>query len=231
MEGDVSAAVVTGHHEFDVPEFERAFRAMPDVDHYTQSLGNFVADAGDVREVYDAVVFYNFHRPSCAGNTIGEDTVEAIRRLGEAGQGVVVLHHGLLAYPEWDRWSDLCGIADRSFDYHQDRTVDVQITELDHPITAGVEPWTMTDEVYDMAGPSDQDTYASDVLLTVQHPESLDALAWTRTYDNSRVFCFQSGHDARVFSDHRFREVLRRGIHWSAENHRSDEYTPIRNRS
>ena len=41
-------------------------------------------------------------------------------------------------------------------------------------------------------------------------------LAWTRTHNNARVFCFQSGHDNQTWQNRAFREVLSRGIHWTA---------------
>jgi type 1 glutamine amidotransferase len=50
----------------------------------------------------------------------------------------------------------------------------------------------------------------------VDHPKSMKHLAWTRTYQRSRVFCCQSGHGPAAWEDVNFREVLRRGIFWSA---------------
>ena len=60
----ITAAVITGEHNFDVPGFQAAFRGMTDVDAYPQALENFVADQGGVRDEYDVLVFYNFHRPA-----------------------------------------------------------------------------------------------------------------------------------------------------------------------
>ena len=59
----IKAAVITGGHFFDVPGFHAVFRSMTDVDFYPQTLGDFVADAGKVREHYDGLVFFNMHIP------------------------------------------------------------------------------------------------------------------------------------------------------------------------
>ena len=37
----------------------------------------------------------------------------AIEHLGQTGQGIVILHHALLAYPQWPVWREIVGIADR----------------------------------------------------------------------------------------------------------------------
>ena len=117
-----------------------------------------------------------------------------------------------LAFPEWDEFVKICGIEDRSFGYHIGERVKVHIADADHPITAGVTDWEMTDETYSMKSPGKD----SHVLLTVDHPKSMEVVGWTRAYRNSRVFCFESGHDNRTYRVPQFREVLTRGIRWVA---------------
>lgn len=203
----VTAAVITGEHRFDVPGFQAAFRSMADVDVYPQDLDNFVADLGGVRDAYDVLVFYNFHRPAP-----DERTTAALESLGETSQGIVVLHHALLAFPEWPRWSEICGIDDRTFGYHMNQQVPVQVADPEHPITAGLADWELPDETYTMSSAEE----GSRILLTTDHALSMRTLAWTRRFGKSRVFCFQSGHDNDAFADAGFRTVLHRGIRWAA---------------
>ena len=204
----IKTAVITGQHAFDVPGFHGLFRNISEIDFYLQDLENFAADAGKVRDQYDALVFYNFHRV-----TPDEGRVrEAIEQLGEDGTGILVLHHAILAFPEWQLWSDLCGIQDRSFGVQIDETVHVDIVDSQHPTTQGLDPWEMVDEIYIMADPAED----SELLLTTDHPDSMKTLAWARQYKNARVFCCQSGHDDQVFSDPNFRTVISQGIQWLA---------------
>ncbi len=79
-------------------------------------------------------------------------------------------------------------------------------------ITKGLSDWEMGDETYTMKSAGED----SAILLTTQHPDSMDVLGWARTYQNSRIFCLQSGHDNVTYSNPNFREVLQRGIHWCA---------------
>lgn len=207
-ESDLMVALITGGHPFDVPNFLALFRSMPGVDCYPQDIENFAMDWGGVRKQYDALVFYNMHMQQPAEGPIAN----LLRELGETRQGLVVLHHALLAFPNSPEWTEMVGISDRSFGYHMGQEVAVEIADASHPITQGMTGWRMPDETYTMAdaGPG------SRVLLTTHHPLSMCTLAWTRTYRNARVFCFQSGHDNRTWSHPSFREVLARGIRWSA---------------
>ena len=189
------------------PGFQAAFRSMPDVEAYPQDLDNFVADLGGVRDAYDVLVFYNFHRPAP-----DERTAAALESLGETSQGIVVLHHAILAFPEWPRWSEICGIDERTFGYHMNQRVPVHVADPAHPITAGLTDWELPDETYTM-GSADE---GSRVLLTTDHALSMRTLAWTRRFGKSRVFCFQSGHDNDAYADPGFRTVLHRGIRWAA---------------
>ena len=153
--------------------------------------------------------FNNFHRPYPT-----EDQAKAILGLAERGQGVVILHHAILAFPEWSAYSDMCGIDERAdFDYSPRETLQVQIADPTHPITEGMTDWEMGDETYIMKSAGDD----SSILLTVDHPKSMEVLGWAREYGNSHIFCLQSGHNDVTYSNPNFRKVLRRGIAWCAK--------------
>ena len=199
-------AVVTGEHGFREKDFDAVFKNMEGIDFLREDLDIFVDDPN--QKDYETVVFYNFHRPYPT-----EAQAEAILGLTERGQGIVILHHAILAFPEWDVFSDMCGITERAdFDYFPKQTFHVHVSDHKHPITAGLSDWEMGDETYTMMSAGDD----SITLLTTDHPDSMDVLGWSREYGKSRVFCLQSGHDNVTYSNPNFREVLRRGIVWCA---------------
>lgn len=203
----VMTAVVLGAHLIEVPGFTKLFRSLPGVDAYPQSIEDWASDLAHVRDKYEVVIFYNINR------TPTNDTVKAaLESLGDTQQGILMLHHGMLAFREWQLWSDIVGIQDRRFTYHPGEIVQVEIADPDHPITRGLAPWSMIDETYVMDEASD----GSHILLTTPHPKSLRTLAWTRQYRNARVFCLASGHGTETYEDQNFRTVLARGIHWLA---------------
>jgi uncharacterized protein len=208
----IQTAVVTGRHPYDVRGFYRAFASMPDIDAYIQHMEDFISDPG--RASYDVVVFYNFHQetPGAESNWWDQNMLPALSALGETKQGILVMHHAILAFPGWDYWADLVGITDRKFGYHIGEQLTIDIADPDHPITGGLSSWTMTDETYDMASAGE----GCHVLLTTDHPKSMKTIAWTRQHRESPVLCLESGHDDATYSDESFREVLARGIRWLA---------------
>ena len=121
-------AVVTGNHNFDVPGFQRMLDSIPESVCYLQDLDNFVADLGQFNDRYRTVVFYNFHQLTpVASDRLGASTIDAIDRLSENGQGLLILHHAILAFPKWEVWNRIVGISDRSFGYDPDQVVQTDI--------------------------------------------------------------------------------------------------------
>jgi uncharacterized protein len=200
-------AVLTGGHAYDVPNFHKLFRSLPGLDVYIQSVEDFVFTPEAVRDWYDVVVSYHMLTQGPEG-----PFKTALEHLGTTEQGLVVLHHALLAYPAWPFWSELVGIANRKFWFYEGRHVKVQVVNPQHPITRGLQSWEMVDETYTMADAGD----GSEILLKVDLPKSMKTIGWTRHFRKARVFCLQSGHDNRTWVNAHFREVLRRGILWTA---------------
>jgi len=215
MDAMLKLAVVTGGHSYDVPNFHQLFRAIGDgMDIYIQNMDDFASSSADVRQGYDVVLFYIMlmNGPSDEGNPwYAGKPKTALETLGQTAQGIVMLHHALLAYPQCSLINELTGISERSFGYHIGETVTTHVADTKHPITHGMTDWTMTDETYTMADAGE----GSHVLLTCDHPKNMKTLAWTRQYGQSRVFNYQSGHDNETWKNLNFRTMLRRGIQWA----------------
>jgi type 1 glutamine amidotransferase len=210
-DGPLRVAVVTGGHAFDVVSFTDMFRDLEGIRAYVQHMDDFVGSKRDLRDRYEVILFYTMLREG------PEDALRAVlSRPTERGQGIVMLHHAVLAYPDWVFWDDLVGIVNRhvddSFQYHHDQRLSMHVADPDHPITAGIADWDLIDETYVMNEPGPQ----SHLLLATEHPRSMKAIAWTRSSGKSRVFCHQGGHDEQAFADLGFRRLLRAGIFWTA---------------
>ena len=213
----LQVAVVTGGHSYDVPNFHRFFRQFTTMDVYIQHMQDFAASSQAVREAYDVVLFYimlkdgpsDEGRPGYAGKPH-----TALSQLGQTKQGIFLLHHAILAYPEWPVWQALTGIETpwADFDYAHDERLTFQVTDPNHPITENLQNWAMIDETYTMP---DTDT-DSQILLSVDHPRSMRHIAWTRQYRHSPVFCLQSGHDKQTWGNENFQQMVERGILWCA---------------
>ena len=214
MDGKIKTAVITGKHPFDVPAFHTAFRSMTEIDFYPQDMEDFAADIGERQAEYDVLLFFNFHQetPGSSGSAADEATKAALDTLGDSEQGIFILHHALLAYPDWPPWARLVGLQAPSWRVHMDINLEIQVANPNHPITEGLNNWTMLDETY-VVGEPDGD---SEILLFTEDPKSMRSIAWARRYKNARVFCFQSGHDHNAYENPNFRRVVSRGIQWAA---------------
>jgi type 1 glutamine amidotransferase len=215
QEDAIRCAVVTGGHGYDVPNFQRFFRGLSGIDAYIQHMDDFASARASARDRYDVVLFYTMLMEGPAddgGPWYAGRPKTALEHLGETEQGIVVLHHAILAYPQWPVWNEMVGIQKRSFDHYPEQTLHVDIANAVHPITAGLNAWEMEDETYIMDEPGAD----SDILLTADHPKSMRAIAWTRLHKQARVFCIQSGHDNLTWSNPNFGEIVARSIRWVA---------------
>ena len=211
----IRLAVVTGRHPYDVVGFQELFRSIPGVDAYIQHLEAFATSPSAQRAEYDVVLFYNMHfdTPAKKDPWYELGTREAYEQLGDAKQGIFVMHHALVAFPDWPLYDEIVGVRERRTDAFAEELLRVQVAAPDHVITKGLSDWEMVDEVYAMP---DAGT-GNEILLTAEHPKSMKTIAWTRQYKASRVFCLQSGHDAKTFQNQNFRHVVSQGIAWCAE--------------
>jgi type 1 glutamine amidotransferase len=137
----------------------------------------------------------------------------AIERAVRQGQGIVILHHALLAWEKWDLWNALIGFDNRNFRYKEGLELAVQVADQTHPITDGMSDFDIIDEGYVLHG--DYDGQGT-VLLAVDHEDAMSQVAWARKHDGCRVFCLALGHDNQAWTNPAFRNVLRNGITWSA---------------
>lgn len=211
MSEKIKVAVVTEFHPVDMINFHQMLWKFDDCECYVQSM-DMLANDPDNNQKYDVVMFYNLSIPLLEDGNVIKAYLENV--LGKNGQGVILLHHGICCYHGWDVWKELSGVADRRFKYHWDQIVDYKMELPEHPILAGVSDFTMQDETYTMSEP---DYGENTVLITTEHPNSMKTIAWVRKYGDARVFCYESGHDNKAYTNENFLKVLHNAIRWCAK--------------
>ncbi|CAO3363520.1 ThuA domain-containing protein [Azospirillum palustre] len=130
------------------------------------------------------------------------------------GGGLLGLHTALICFDDWPDWTDLLGGAwvwGRSA--HPPRgPVTLVPTDHPHPLTAGLPPFTVTDEAYgdfDLAG---------DVRpLALVAPEGGRAwpALWARDAGLGRVVADTLGHDRASLEHPAHRQILTRAALWA----------------
>ncbi len=97
----------------------------------------------------------------------------------------------------------------------------VNITNSEHPITAGIEDFDMHSEQYYMhVDPSNN--VLADTTFNGDHASWIDGtvmpVVWTRSYGKGKVFYSSLGHVVGDFDVPEAREIVRRGLLWAVDS-------------
>ena len=87
----------------------------------------------------------------------------------------------------------------------------VNIDDHEHPVTRGIEPFTVQDEIYMSAWDPTVHVLASATWSDRPHP-----MAWTHQYGEGRVFYTTLGHGPSTFENPTMQRLLANGVNWAA---------------
>jgi len=219
--------IVTGGHGFDKPNFYKMFDEMPNI-RYDQAELPKEMDllAPGLEKKYDMVLTYDMNNFP----TITAEQREQFAALVEAGMPLLVMHHSLCGHDNWSVYRKMIGgqylhkpieIDGKSYPastYKHDIDIEVQIVDKEHPITRGIENFTIRDEGYGKL-------YIREgvhVLLKTDHPEATAELAWTTRYGKAPIFAIALGHDKKAYDNPNLRQILHQGILWCIKETRKN---------
>lgn len=211
----INVLVVTGGHGFKPATFYKLFEDNPEITH-TIAAEKTGAEAYDREDLlsFDAIVLYDFQRE------LTDAQKAKFLSLFDKGVGVVVLHHALLSYQTWPEYERIAGgkylldnekVGDKvtpASTYQGNVNIDVKLIAKDHPVTAGLSDFTVSDEIYRGVRTTSDIT----TLLTAEDKP----LAWVRTEKQSRVVGIVIGHGP-AYADANFQRLLRQSIRWVAK--------------
>jgi len=170
-------------------------------------------------ERYSAVCFFT------SGELLVSDAQKAaLLGFVRSGGGFVGIHSAAATFSFWPDYLDLIGGRFNGHPWHQ--LVTIEVTDPDDPLV-GVfgRAFEIEDEIYQIG---DFDYKGSRVLLRldslsvdlsasgVQRRPYGWPLAWTRMYGDGRVFYSALGHEAGVWRDPRYQQILTNAIRWTA---------------
>ncbi len=176
---------------------------------------------------------------------------DGVMAMLEAGFPLVIMHHTCAAWPAWPEWSEIVGshflykpMKSRGIDKPDSGyIIDVPHTvspAIDHPITAGIEPFELVDEVYlaevfeDSVTPlftsnyefTKENFYSADLALKGQmnsnegweHDPGSNLVGWIKTYKNSPIVYLQFGDGPATYGNPIFRKILQQAIDWACSD-------------
>lgn len=203
--------VVTGGHEY-ATTFYTVFEGAADL-HWNHAVSNHEAFKSDLRKDYDVLVLYDLSQE------ISDTEKTNLRDFAEAGKGIVVLHHAIADYPDWEWWYKEVvggkyllkpfGAMPPSTYLHDQEACVTRV--MDHPITAHIGTMHLWDETYKGMWISPD----VKVLLRSDAPTSDGPVAWISPYPKSRVVYIQLGHGESAHLYPAYRVLVQDAIRWT----------------
>ena len=210
--------LVSGGHWFDRENLTKMILDRPNT---TLTEIELPADQDKLRagitNDFDVLVFHDQSRFA-----LSDEQKKNLEAMWAEGTPTVMLHHALIAHNDFPLFRNVYGTAflvepmkinEKEYPgstYKHPTEVNFHFVNKEHPITAGLDDFTLTDEVFGNLYLADD----NDVLIETDHPESSRPICWTRWYEKSPVFVMIQGHDGTAFGDARYREILYRGLDW-----------------
>lgn len=132
---------------------------------------------------------------------------QALSDYVRGGGGLLAVHSGTV-YKEVPPLRELLGGA---FDHHPPQcAVTIAPTAAEHPLTAGVTPFTVKDEHYFMLF----DANGADVFLQSSSEHGSQPAGWTRREGKGRLCVLTPGHNLEVWLQPSYQALLRNALRW-----------------
>lgn len=157
--------------------------------------------------------------PMWTMSKISNDQLKGLRSAVESGVGLGGWHGGMAdAFRESTDYQFMVG---GQWVAHPGNIIDytVQITDHEHPITAGLSDFAMKSEQYYMHVDPSNKVLATTTFSGQYHPwieGTVMPVVWTRRYGAAKVFYTSLGHVTADFNVPEAREIVRRGLLWAS---------------
>lgn len=249
--------VVTRGHAFERNEFYAVFENNPEiewssVEHPAAQLMFTPA----IARHFDCYVLYDM--PGIEFKRHGDGVPiyheppqfykDGLMAMLEEGVPLIILHHACAAWPSWPEWAEIVGAH---FLYQPMKSrgvpkpdsgyrIDVKhkvFPALKHPITDGIDPFELTDELYlfEVFEDSVIPLFRSDFTFTAehfysarlalagklnanegwQHAPGSDLVGWIKRYRNSPIVYLQFGDGPASYGNATFQKIVCNAIRWA----------------
>ena len=192
------------------PVLAQGLRADPRADLRVVEDANFLDSAALDRYQVVVLHYMNWMTPGP-----GEAARANLKRFVENGGGLVMVHFACGAWLEWPEFVNLAGRVWnpqlRGHDPHG--RFKVEITQPQHPIMQGMQPFETEDELYTcLDGKVPIEVLAT---ATSKVDQKIYPMAFVLNVGKGRVFHAPLGHDVKAFNP-TVLELFRRGTAWAA---------------
>lgn len=153
-------------------------------------------------EPYDVIVFFY------TLGTITDAQKNGLLNWVASGKGYVGVHSAADSFCDCPEY--IAFVGGRFVTHPHYREYQVSVADPDHPITEGLDEFTVTDEQYI----TDYDP-RNHILATALWKGEAVPVAWTKSWGKGRVFWLALGHDPAACRHEMFKLLLQRGVRWA----------------
>ena len=210
---------ITGGHGFNKEQFEVLLSKLPVTYDHVEHPNAHKMLKGDIISKYDAVLLYDMPQE------IPEEARADFITMLEKGKGLVVLHHAFCSYDNWPEYVKIAGgryhhfpwkkdgVEQKPSTYKYDVELDIKVEDPGHPITKGINDFSIIDEAYG----NTEILPTVHPLLSTNSPLNGPLVCWTNSYGKSRVVTLTLGHGNNTWENPTFIEILSRSILWVSQ--------------
>jgi type 1 glutamine amidotransferase len=223
------ALILTGDN-IEAHEWQRTTAALQSIlengTDFHVDISDDIEDLGEYNlDDYDLLVlnYCNWNK----NDPPGDMSKAAFTEYLSNGGGLMILHfsngafHYSLPYAGKSDWPEYRKICRRVWDHHSNSShddygpINVLVNQPSHPITEGLEPFAIEDELYF----NQKGTEPLDTLISAKSKitGNIEALAWHYQYGNGRVFQSLLGHNEKSYDSEGYRQLLMRAANWTAK--------------
>lgn len=152
---------------------------------------------------YDVIVFYH------TVTSITDPQLLGLLHFVESGKGYVGIHSAADSFRDSPAYRAFVG--GHFVTHPRYRQYQVSVTEVEHPITEGMDEFCVTDEQYI----TDYDP-RNTVLASALWKGQAMPVVWVKPWGEGRVCYIALGHNPESCADANFRTLLIRGTLWAA---------------
>lgn len=161
---------------------------------------------------YPVVLFAKANNVSAADRSewMTDAVQDAFVDYVRAGGGLLVVHSGTVGYDDAPALRRLIG----GVFLHHPKQCPVTVTPvMQHAVTEGVAPFTLTDEHYHMAFDA-ADEGDVDLFLIAESEHGMQPAGWARAEDDGRACTLTPGHNVEVWLNASYQRMLRNAMRW-----------------
>jgi len=150
----------------------------------------------------------------------GEQAENALVNFVREGKGFVVFHASSVCFHDWQNFQKIVGATwkEDKTDHGDLHTFQVMIEDNNHPITEGLEPFRIHDELWHRM----EIQPGTHILCRAySDPEQggsgrNEPLAFTTSFGKGRGFNLVLGHDTNAMANPSWKRLMMRGTEWAA---------------